>query len=83
MARGSQATTGPPQLRRSPRKHQASKKAKVAAEPDIGQIVWSADNGALIWALLAQIQVKDNRLVLFGKNPGTTEVISARIRDFN
>jgi hypothetical protein len=71
-----------PQIpRRSPRKHNKTAgtktaKAKVPAEPELGPVAWSANEGALIWALLDEMQVKDNRLVLFGKNPGTTEVIS-------
>ncbi|KAJ7780507.1 hypothetical protein DFH07DRAFT_792485 [Mycena maculata] len=66
-------------LRRSPRKHSseepktATKKAKAAVEPDLGTIPWAYNEGALIWLLLDQLQVPDNRLVLFGKKPGTTE----------
>ncbi|KAJ7301738.1 hypothetical protein DFH08DRAFT_96508 [Mycena albidolilacea] len=64
--------------RRSPRKHDKTAgtktaKAKAPAEPELGSVAWSANEGALIWALLDEMQVKDNRLVLFGKNPGTTE----------
>ncbi|KAJ7871622.1 hypothetical protein B0H14DRAFT_3439345 [Mycena olivaceomarginata] len=48
-------------------------KAKAPEEPELGPVAWSANEGALIWALLDEMQVKDNHLVLFRKNPGTTE----------
>ncbi|KAJ7766532.1 hypothetical protein DFH07DRAFT_769792 [Mycena maculata] len=76
MAKGK---TTPHQLCRSPRKHDTTDtkkkrgQAKSAPEPELGTILWSANNGALIWSLLDQMQVKNNRLVLFGKNPGTNE----------
>ncbi|KAJ7147188.1 hypothetical protein C8R43DRAFT_953368 [Mycena crocata] len=67
-------------LRRSPRKHtlstpkkQKNKKGKQAAEGELGPIPWAANDAALSWAVVNQMQVKDNRLVLFGKNPGTNE----------
>ncbi|KAF7349806.1 hypothetical protein MVEN_01280800 [Mycena venus] len=62
-----------PEPRRSPRKHgkkgaaAGRKKAAKQAEPALPQIKWTADKGALTWALIAQMEVKENRLVLFGK----------------
>ncbi|KAJ7608615.1 hypothetical protein DFH06DRAFT_1017570 [Mycena polygramma] len=55
--------------RRSPRKSTKSKTRKVEkkSEPPLPSIKWTADGGALIWALIAQLEVKENRLVLFGK----------------
>ncbi|KAJ6506230.1 hypothetical protein C8R47DRAFT_1192193 [Mycena vitilis] len=55
--------------RRSPRKSTKSKTQKVEkkSEPPLPSIKWTADGGALIWALIAQLEVKENRLVLFGK----------------
>ncbi|KAJ7809439.1 hypothetical protein B0H13DRAFT_2221068 [Mycena leptocephala] len=71
------AKNKPAPLRRSPRKHGDSEKAKPViavkakagkqAEPALPRIDWSADEGALIWELIAQMEVKENRLVLFGK----------------
>ncbi|KAK7027727.1 hypothetical protein R3P38DRAFT_2939819 [Favolaschia claudopus] len=67
--------------RRSPRKHTQSKKApksvpkkaaakkgKKNAEPPLPKINWKADEAALIWALIGRMEVKENRLVLFGKD---------------
>ncbi|KAF8132663.1 hypothetical protein K438DRAFT_1642241 [Mycena galopus ATCC 62051] len=58
------------QPRRSPRKHKkpGTKKAAKQAEPALPTIKWGADNGALTWALIAQLGVKENHLVLFGKD---------------
>ncbi|KAK6974733.1 hypothetical protein R3P38DRAFT_2583646 [Favolaschia claudopus] len=64
--------------RRSRRKHtqpkKASKKApakktrsKKQAEPPLPPIDWVADEYALVWALVGRMEVKENRLVLFGK----------------
>ncbi|KAJ7494069.1 hypothetical protein FB451DRAFT_450903 [Mycena latifolia] len=78
MARTKKLVVGTP-IRRSPRKHseaaepKKTKKTRANAEPELGTIPWAANGGALIWALLAKLQVKENRLVLFGKNPGTNE----------
>ncbi|KAK6984661.1 hypothetical protein R3P38DRAFT_3231326 [Favolaschia claudopus] len=65
--------------RRSPRKHtqpkKASKKApakktrsKKQAEPPLPPIDWVADEYALVWVLVGRMEVKENRLVLFGKD---------------
>ncbi|KAK6974738.1 hypothetical protein R3P38DRAFT_2811606 [Favolaschia claudopus] len=65
--------------RRSRRKHtqpkKASKKApakktrsKKQAEPPLPPIDWVADEYALVWALVGRMEVKENRLVLFGKD---------------
>ncbi|KAF7355805.1 hypothetical protein MVEN_00908600 [Mycena venus] len=73
MARAKNTRQETTPLRRSPRKRDSDadpkkmKKAKAAPEPELGPIAWSADEGALIWALLEQMQLKDNRFVLFGK----------------
>jgi hypothetical protein len=58
------------QLRRSPRKHKkpGTKKAAKQTEPALPMIKWGADDGALTWALIAQLEVKENCLVLFGKD---------------
>ncbi|KAJ6556529.1 hypothetical protein DFH09DRAFT_1317852 [Mycena vulgaris] len=58
-------------VRRSPRKHDKKKpsaRAVKAVEPPLPKIKWSAENGTLTWALIGQMEVKDNRLVLFGKD---------------
>jgi hypothetical protein len=57
-------------LRRSPRKPKnkdAKQKQGKKEEPPLPAIKWQADDGALIWSLIAQMEVKENRLVLFGK----------------
>ncbi|KAJ7436138.1 hypothetical protein B0H11DRAFT_1831189, partial [Mycena galericulata] len=56
-------------LRRSPRKHEEKrkKKGKREQEPSLPAIKWTADKGKLIWALIAEMERKENRLVLFGK----------------
>ncbi|KAJ7362685.1 hypothetical protein DFH08DRAFT_799707 [Mycena albidolilacea] len=58
------------QPRRSPRKHKkpGTKKAAKQTEPALPTIKWGADDGALTWALIAQLEVKENRLVFFGKD---------------
>ncbi|KAJ7429466.1 hypothetical protein B0H11DRAFT_2300612 [Mycena galericulata] len=77
MAKSKTAQTSP--LRRSPRKHASdvsqkkTARGKAAPEPELGTISWGAEDGKLIWDLLAQMQAKENRLVLFGKNAGTNE----------
>jgi hypothetical protein len=57
--------------RRSPRKHgQAKKKpakVKKQAEEPLPRIDWDADKSAATYDLIAQMEVKENRLVLFGK----------------
>ncbi|KAJ6490022.1 hypothetical protein C8R45DRAFT_929312 [Mycena sanguinolenta] len=57
--------------RRSPRKHNGTTEKPVKSgkpkEPPIPRIEWLANKGALTWALIAQMEVKENRLVLFGK----------------
>ncbi|KAJ7226227.1 hypothetical protein C8J57DRAFT_1586076, partial [Mycena rebaudengoi] len=42
-------------------------------EPCLGTIKWIENGGALIWALLEEMQVPANRLVLFGKTEGSDE----------
>ncbi|KAK6969305.1 hypothetical protein R3P38DRAFT_2588336 [Favolaschia claudopus] len=65
--------------RRSPRKHTQPKKApkkapakktrgKKQAEPPLPPIDWKADESSLVWALVGRMEVKENRLVLFGKD---------------
>ncbi|KAJ7618839.1 hypothetical protein DFH06DRAFT_1061721 [Mycena polygramma] len=67
-------------VRRSPRKHTsvAAKQPKSAAaikkaargkkdEPPLPRIDWSANEGALTWGVIAEMDRKENRLVLFGK----------------
>ncbi|KAJ7737632.1 hypothetical protein DFH07DRAFT_779312 [Mycena maculata] len=55
-------------LRRSPRKHdEKPKKSKREKEPPLPQIKWAADEGKLIWALITEMERKENRLVLFGR----------------
>ncbi|KAJ7124037.1 hypothetical protein C8R46DRAFT_971700 [Mycena filopes] len=61
-----------PSPRRSPRKHdqkakKGAKGTKAGKEPTLPSIKWVADDGALTWALIEQMEVKQNRLVLFGK----------------
>jgi hypothetical protein len=57
-----------PQIPRcSPRKHDKTAgtktaKAKAPAEPELGPVTWSTNKGALVWALLDEMQVKDNCL---------------------
>ncbi|KAJ6506945.1 hypothetical protein C8R45DRAFT_1069843 [Mycena sanguinolenta] len=57
--------------RRSPRKHKGTTEKPVKSgkprEPPLPRIEWLASEGALTWALIAQMEVKENRLVLFGK----------------
>jgi hypothetical protein len=54
-------------LRRSPRKHQTkAPKKRIDKEPPLPTIRWTEGDGELIWALIAQMEVKANRLVLFG-----------------
>ncbi|KAJ7129130.1 hypothetical protein C8R46DRAFT_1143499 [Mycena filopes] len=52
----------PAPLRRSPRKHTAEKKPK-----SLGRIDWDADSSEMTFELITQMEVKENRLVLFGK----------------
>ncbi|KAJ7677543.1 hypothetical protein B0H17DRAFT_1139559 [Mycena rosella] len=47
---------------------------RAAGDPELGTISWAANKGTHIWALLEQMQLKENRLVLFGKKAGTNEV---------
>jgi len=61
-------------LRRSPRKlgqklksRKKTEKKAPKAEPPLPKINWSANKGAVTWALIGQMEVKENRLVLFGK----------------
>ncbi|KAJ7024727.1 hypothetical protein C8F04DRAFT_1301675 [Mycena alexandri] len=50
-------------VRRSPRKHKTKKQAEAA----LGRIDWDADDAAKTYELITQMEVKANRLVLFGK----------------
>ncbi|KAJ6495005.1 hypothetical protein DFH09DRAFT_350241 [Mycena vulgaris] len=66
MAKKNTASASP--LRRSPRKHKRQTvKAVKDAEPALPPIKWGADGGKLIWLLIRQLEDKQNRLVLFGK----------------
>ncbi|KAF7377321.1 hypothetical protein MSAN_00152700 [Mycena sanguinolenta] len=68
--------------RRSPRKHKGPTEKPVKAakpkEPPLPRIDWSANRGALIWDLIAQMEVKENRLVLFGKQDKDEKSIGDR-----
>ncbi|KAJ7939467.1 hypothetical protein B0H13DRAFT_1850763 [Mycena leptocephala] len=72
------------QPRRSPRKHKRKTEAKKAAkqvEPSLPQIKWTADEGALTWALIASW--RSRRTVLFSLEKTTkTRRVSIRPSGF-